>query len=235
MDTLSESYMLVGFGVFRKRSVFFIFFIFFNFQVMQSSSYFLGCEVHSVRDAAYLAPPSISFIDCIHNTCCLVWGGLRISPSSMFSLHLSSLQNDDLYDFDILSSMIRHTEPSQSGLCAPCVGLFVFLFVLFHKGHELVWSPVMAERPLCHGWRATDLKPCFLSCSWVELGVQYNFLLPACWRAGRHRINSDKKCYSMTTKLFLMMPNLSLLYWEQFISVCVFSACPGYVALCKRK
>lgn len=103
----------------------------------------------------------------------------EFSPSSMFSLHLSSLQNDDLYDFDILSSMIRHTEPSQSGLCAPCVGLFVFLFVLFHKGHELVWSPVMAERPLCHGWRATDLKPCFLSCSWVELGVQYNFLLPA--------------------------------------------------------
>lgn len=63
----------------------------------------------------------------------------------MFSLHLSALQNDDLYDFYILSSMIRHTEPSQSCLCAPCGRLFVFLCVLFHKGHELVWSTVMAR------------------------------------------------------------------------------------------
>lgn len=73
-DTLSERHIMVGFGVFRKRSVF----LFFFFELLGDAelhSYFCGffCEVHSVHDAAYLWPPSISFIDCIHNTCCLIW------------------------------------------------------------------------------------------------------------------------------------------------------------------
>lgn len=56
MDTLSESHIMVRFGVFRKRSVFFFFFSFELPGDAELHSYFCGCEVHSMHDAAYLWP-----------------------------------------------------------------------------------------------------------------------------------------------------------------------------------
>lgn len=173
----SESHLMVGFDVFGKGQCFL------NFQVMQRSTV-IFCEVHSMHDAAYLWPPSISFIDCIHNTCCLIWGVWELPHLPCFhrTCHLFKMMTCMTLIYSPWSSMIRRTEPSQSGLCAPRARPFVLLCVLFHKGHELVWGAVMAERALCRGWRATDLKrqPCFLSCACVEFWVWYFIPLPAC-------------------------------------------------------
>lgn len=198
MDTLSESHIMVRFGVFRKRSVFFFFFSFELPGDAELHSYFCGCEVHSMHDAAYLWPLSISFIDCIHNTCCLIWGVCELPhlPCFCCTCHLYKMMTCMTLIYSHPWSDILNR---QLGLCAPCARLFVFLCVLFHKGHELVWSTLMAERALCSGWRAIDLRPCFLSCSWVELWAQHTFLLPARWSAGRHRISSDEKYYSIKT------------------------------------
>lgn len=83
----------------------------FSGQVKQSSSCFPWLWA-SQRDWRSSSLPSVHQRHRIHYTRCLIRGRLGIAPSSLFSLHLSSLQNDDSGILSSRTSRQRHSRVS---------------------------------------------------------------------------------------------------------------------------
>lgn len=173
MDTLSESPILVGFGVFRKRSVFFLFFFLTSrwCRAPQLFSWLWGSQ----RAWCSLSCSSVHQLHWLHTQYepSYLGGSANFPVFHVFAAPVIFAKRWLVWLWYTLIHDQTYWTFHSSGLCAPCARLFVFLFVLFHKGHELVWSTVMAERALYHGWRATDLRPCFLSCSWEHNTISF--------------------------------------------------------------
>lgn len=137
-------------------------------------SYVGGCEVHRL----ILSLASVHQLHWLHTQYMLPYLGMEGVMGDLWELpHLQRFHHTChlcqmttcmtlMYSHPWSDTLNRHSGLRVLG--AP--GHSFFLCVLFHKGHELVWSTVMAERALCRGWRAADLKrqPRLLCCSGVE-------------------------------------------------------------------
>lgn len=170
--------------IWGKVSVFFS-----SGQVEQSSTViFHGRELHSVNRATHLRSPSTSAI--AYTIRAALFGAPGNCP--IFPVFTAPV----IFTKWWLWYTLVQDRPSapQPGLCAPSARAFLFLSVVFHKGHELAWSPVMGERALRRTegpqiWKGS--RPRSRSC--VGSRLQSFFLLPARQSAGRHGINSDTK------------------------------------------
>lgn len=152
-------HLMVGFVGFGERSVFFV-----RPGEAELHGYFSWLSA-SQRESPSSSLLSVRQRHCIHND-----GNCPIFP--VFTAPV-------IFPNWWLWYTLNQDQPSapQPG---PSARTFLFLSVLFHKGHELVWSTVTGEwvlRPLS--------RPC------VGSRVESFFLLPAPQSAGRHRINSD--------------------------------------------